>query len=234
MGTHLPEIRHCLSHLGGQGETEKPLRLCLPEGLEWEAEENTVVESYQAESAHWVLNPDAPGSVFLLLDPRLSPVPQLEKLAGDLEKCLLEPVKVVTCVDCAGMERHPPLRAWYDACLYYSDIVLLGNRTDSSNRFIREYTREYEHRCYPCLFYFLKKEGVPDHPLEILTPGTRRLSQLFDLDRQRPVPEPRGVVIEASCDLDLEEVETDPFRSPSPQEGLPRPVPDVGEWVVWS
>lgn len=234
MGTHLPEVRKCLEHLSSLEDAGQPLVLHLPDGLAWDPPENAAysVQGYDPGSALWVFDPDASGSAFILVDPRESPVEQIEKLAADLAKCLIEPVKIITCVDCEGVEAHPPLKLWYEACIYYSDIVLLGNRSAASNRFIRDYQKQFERNCYPCLFLFLKGAGVPDQALEILTPGTRRISQLFDLPGNGAAPEQPGMIIEASCDLDLEEQEADPFLNPSEEQGAPRHVPDAASFIV--
>jgi hypothetical protein len=235
MGTHIPETGCCLEHLAGREEAEAPVALHVPQGLEWEAAPDAghTIRAYDPATELWVFDPDAPGTAFILADPRLSPVPQMEKLAGDLAKCLIEPVKILTCVDCAAVEAHHPLKLWYDACIYYSDIVLLGNRSTTSNRFVRDYQKQFERNCYPCLFLLLKGPGKPDDPLEILTPGTRRLSQLFDLPAPGAPPEAAGLLIDASCDLDFEEEEADPFRNPSAEQGPPQHVPDVAEFVVY-
>ena len=231
MGTHLPEVRHCFDRLAREAILEEPLTVYLPNGLAWEDAPYTI-ETYEPEAAAWVFNPDAEGSAFILVDPRHSPVPQLEKMASDLRKCLLEPVKICTCVDCQAAENEPRLQKFYDACLYYSDIVLLGHRGGASKRFLRDYQKAFERKCYPCVFLLLKGAGEPSDALEILTPGTRRLSQMFDLPEAGPPEAATGMVIEASCDLDLEEEESDPFRTPDEAEGSVTPVPDASPWIV--
>lgn len=236
MGTHLPELRTCLEVLAGHCQEAATVRLFYPESVDWPTPGDGpgTREAYAAGSVQWVFNPDEDASVFILLDPFQPQIPQLERLAEDLRKCLIEPVKVITCADCAAAESSPQLRAWLEAGIYYSDIVLLGNRAPASKSFVREFQKTYQKNCYPCLFLFLKGAGIPDQPLEILTPDTRRLSQLFDLPEasQEPVP---GLIIEASCDLDLEESEADPFRQPDEESGQSTaPIPDVTEYIVRS
>ena len=235
MGTHLPEVRQCLRFLAGAEDQDRPVELQVPAGLGWPLDDPGFARTseYDAANAHWVLNPDADETAFIVLDPRQSPVQQLVRLAGDLGKCLIEPVKVVTCVDCSAAEQNAPLRAWYEACVYYSDIVLLGNRGGASKHFVHDYQKHFEKECFPCLFLFLKGPGNPDQPLEVLAPDTRRLSQLFDLGKAEPeeasLP---GLVIEASCDLDLEEAELDPYRQGPDQEAPQAHVPDATPFIV--
>ena len=234
MGTHLPELGTCLDTLARQCPTGEPVQWYIPDGLAWQSTgpEGTEVCFYSADEAQWVFNPDEEASVFILLDPRLPQIPELETIAGDLQKCLIEPVKVITCVDCEAAETSVHLRAWLEANVYYSDIVLLGNRSKASKPFVREFQKTYEKNCYPCLLLFLKGKGIPSQPLEILTPDTRRLSQLFDLHEESEEKIP-GLIIEASCDLDMEEPERDPYRAPDEKEGQAKaPVPDIREFIV--
>ena len=48
----------------------------------------------------------------------------------------------------------------------------------------------------------------------------------------RIVPEIPGIVIESSCDLDLEETEKDPFRTPVEDESKVH-VPDPSRYIVY-
>lgn len=235
MGTHLPEIRTCLETLAANCPDRATLQVHVPTGLgrTETGEKGATIHFYDTEAAHWVFDPDAEGNAFILLDPRIPQIPQLEKIAGDLRKCLIEPVKVVTCVDCEAAESSPQLRAWLEADIYYSDIVLLGNRLNASKSFVRDFQKTYEKNCYPCLFLFLKGKGVPSQPLEILTPDTRRLSQLFDLPENTPDEIP-GLVIESSCDLDVDDPESDPYRAPDPEEGQARmTIPAISGHIVF-
>ncbi|MEX0324178.1 MAG: hypothetical protein AB3N63_18615 [Puniceicoccaceae bacterium] len=232
MGSHLREIRACMDHLAAFEEAS-PLQIRVPEGLDWPARGSESIEQieYNPENSLMVLDPDGDQTVFILLDPGKSPIDQLEHLAEQLGNCLIEPVKIITCVDCSAAEKSPQLRTWLEACIYYSDIVLLGNRSDASKPFVRDYQKGFERLCYPCLFGFLKGEGRPDIGLEILAPDTRRISQLFDIGEELPEVAP-GTIIESSCDLDLEEQEKDPYRSPADEETPPPTIPNISKWIV--
>ena len=232
MGSHLREIQTCIQHLASQDEASSQI-VRFPAGLDWPVSGDDSIElvEYDPENSLLVLDPDQEATVFIVLDPRMEPIAQLEQLAGQLGNCLVEPVKIITCVDCGAAENSPQLRAWLEACIYYSDIVLLGNRSKASKPFVRDYQKGFERLCYPCLFGFLKGGGKPDIALEILAPDTRRISQLFDLGEDLPAVAP-GTIIESSCDLDLEEEESDPYRSPANQESPPPTIPDISKWIV--
>lgn len=234
MGTHLPEMRQCLRFLVRSDEEARPAGLLLPEGLAWPDGD----DPWASEARYLPLGPSLPlvsedlSSLWLVVDPQQSPIPQMEWLASLLKAANLPPARIITCVDCAGVEQHPALRVWFDACIYHSDIVLLGNRKTASNAFVRDFQINYERLCYPCLFLLLKGPGNPDQPLEILVPDSRRLTQLFDFGDAEQIPDFPGLIIEASCDLDFEEAEDDPFRPPAEGGKAPQHVPDVHGWIV--
>ena len=233
IGTHMPEISRCMDHLIKFSTDLDPVEVQVPEGLQWDSNcDRYQVKSYDPHTALQVMDPDSAGTCFILVDPRMPLIEQLEDLATQLGNCLIEPVKILACVDCQQAENNTKLKGWLDAAIYYSDIVLLGNRTEASKSFVRDFQKHYERLCYPCLFMFLKGQGVPDDPVEILTPGTRRISQMFDLVQDENTPQVPGLVIEASCDLDLEEMETDPFRHAEPDASR-NPVPDASGYVVY-
>jgi hypothetical protein len=234
MGTHLPELSRCLEELALTAALPDPVQELVPAGLDWPARPAELIEAreYDPETVEWTIGPDSETTTFIVLDPRLPQVPQLELLAEALREAGIEPVKVVTCVDSGIAEASPQYRTWLEASIYYSDIVLLGNRAKASKSFLREFQKGYEKQCYPCQFLLLKGPGSPDHPLEILAPYTRRIAQLFDLEEAEADPLP-GVILEASCDLDLEEPEVDPFRSSEDQEAqTPPALPNASQWIV--
>ena len=228
MGTHLTEVRHCIQHLIGSIPENKPFNLHIPKALNWPTETaDLTIHPYETSPTTSALE-NGPHIHFILIDPRLSPVPQLEALAETLKTISADPDRILTCVDCAQVEATPSLKGYYEACIYYSDVVLLGNRADASKSFVRDYQKHYEKHCYPCLFLLLKGPGIPEKPLEILTPGTRRLSQLFDLAEEAIASNSE---IDASCDLDLDEPEQDPYRQSQDEDASPQNVPDATPFV---
>jgi hypothetical protein len=233
MGTHLAEIRQCISHLVKSTKDLGEVELHHPAEYQWESagQDQVSLQAYDPETVLWVFDPDRPATAFIVLDPKADLIEQLEHLADHLANCQIEPIKVVTCVDCAQTEQSAKLRAWYEACIYYSDVVLLGNRQNASKSFVREYQKHFERLCYPCLFLLIKGPGNPTQPGEIMTHGPRRVSQMFDLPEAAPVEPLPGMVIEASCDLDMEESEIDPFRFPADEESAIH-IPDPAEFVV--
>jgi G3E family GTPase len=129
------------------------------------------------------LRADAPSAdathVFIVFDGTLSPVDQLEALKPWLLAHGLTLARVLTVVNCQLAEKHPALQAWFDACIHFSDVVLLNRREGVANKWLSEFRRRYEDQCMPCLFEFVKA-GRVKNPAMLLDPTARRLSQYFD------------------------------------------------------
>ncbi|MFO7724480.1 MAG: hypothetical protein R6V45_02940 [Oceanipulchritudo sp.] len=234
MGTHLPEIGTCIHSLLEADESGAENRVLWPEGLEPVPPSlaGIRVESLRTGFFSDSLPVAQTGNVFLLLDPRQPLLDQMEDLARCLHDAACEPAKVITCVDAATAESSPKLRSWLDACIFFSDLVLIGNRTEASKRFLRDFEKRYRQKCYPCVFMFLKGPGRPASPSTVLAPDARRISQLFD--RPEDLQEaPPDLIIEASCDLDADEDPAPlyPAEAPGDENALDS-IPDVSDCIV--
>ena len=117
--------------------------------------------------------------IFILLDGLIDPVDQLEALKPWLAAYELTVARIVTVVHCRLAEKHPELAVWFDACVHFSDVVLLNRREGVENKWVSEFRRRYEDQCLPCLFEFVKA-GRVKNPAMLLDPTARRLSQFFD------------------------------------------------------
>ena len=133
-----------------------------------------------------VLPPGAK-TVFFVTDGRKNPVDQVEALKPWLEGQGAELARILTVVDCALASEHPPLMGWYEACIHFSDVVLLNHREGVANKWMSDFKRHFEELCYPCLFEFVK-EGRIKNPALILSPEPRRMSHAFE-------DEPEWIVI---------------------------------------
>ncbi len=154
--------------------------------------------------------PDS-GTLLFLADGRANPVDQLEALRGWMDAHGRELARIFTVVDCALLEANPGAAPWYDACIHFSDVVLLGKRADVSKKWVREYEKRLHREALPCHIAYLKTGGTVDFPAELLFPEPRRISQFFDPDESDPALE--GIEIEG--DPDDEDVDgTDPQSDP--------------------
>lgn len=229
IGTHLPEVRQCILSL--HEATGAPRSTVFwPEGLP----AGNPAEGLALVPYDGCLNlpqdalRDDPGPHFVFLDPRRPLIQELHEVADLLVSLEREPTRILTCVDTERAASSTALRTWLDAAIFHSDVVLLGNRAQTAKSFLRDYQQGFQKRCFPCLFQLLKGPGIPENPSALLEPDTRRLTLIFDL------PEPDSsalpsVIIEASCDLDAEEAEPDPYLSP---EGDFLQLPEIVAFLV--
>ena len=139
--------------------------------LQWDAQLN-------------ILRADSPPHdvthVFLLTDGMQNPVDQLEAIKLWITTHKLVLARIITVIDCQLAEATPPLRIWFDACIHFSDVVLLNKRDGVANKWISEFRRHYEEtQCMPCMFEVIKS-GKVRNPANTLDTTTRRLSQYFD------------------------------------------------------
>jgi hypothetical protein len=117
--------------------------------------------------------------VFILFDGRTNPVDQIEAFSTWLENRSVEVARVLLVVHCQLLEKNPKLFAWYEACIHFSDVVLLNRRDGVPNKWISDFRAKFEARHYPCLFEFVK-DGAVKNPALVLAPVALRISHVFD------------------------------------------------------
>lgn len=119
--------------------------------------------------------------VFFVTDGRQSPIDQLEALQKWVPAVQAEIGRVITVVNCSLAEKHAALIAWYEACIYFSDVALLNKREGVANKWMSDFQLRFKELCYPCLFEIVKA-GRVKNPLVVLDPQARRMSHIFDID----------------------------------------------------
>lgn len=139
--------------------------------------------------------PEGATHVFMLVDGRMNPVDQIEAIHAWLPSAGLEMARIITVVNCQLASAHPELLRWYDACVHFSDVVLLNRREGVPNKWISDFTARYRKQHFPCLIEPVKK-GELDNPALVLEPQARRMSMLFDADEAWAVPGDTAVVVE--------------------------------------
>lgn len=87
--------------------------------------------------------------------------------------------RIITVVHSSFLKSVPQAQAWFDACIHFSDVVLLARREAVENQWIKEFQTIYRKACYPCLIELVTK-GKTKNPVAILDPTARRLSLYFD------------------------------------------------------
>lgn len=87
--------------------------------------------------------------------------------------------RILTIIDCQSLMAHPGNQAWIDACVHFSDVVLLNRRAQVPNTWINQLQKHYKKGHTPAHFILVKNKRVPN-PAQVLTPEARRLSLYFD------------------------------------------------------
>ncbi len=149
------------------------------------------------------------GAIFFIAESRGDPMTQLESLKPWLVQHHLELARIFTVVDCQLAEKQAPLAAWFDACIYFSDVVFLTKREGVANKWLSAFIRRYEDLFYPAHFIQVKKGGLAN-PAIVLDPTPRRVAQYFE-----EFEDLSGIEIET--DDDEEDAEAD--------EDAPKPEP---------
>jgi hypothetical protein len=117
--------------------------------------------------------------VFIVTEGRSNPVDQIEEFKPWIEASGGELGRVISVVNCQLAEQHHPLIAWYEACIHFSDIVLLARREGVANKWLSDFQNRFKDKFFPCLFEFVKG-GRVKNPALILDPQPRRMSHYFD------------------------------------------------------
>ena len=151
-------------------EWSDPADARLPEFGRWHQEGAAGIEAEL---------PPGATHVFIVVDGRRNPVDQIEALKDWLSLQGAEVARVLCVVDCRLAEKNPKLFAWFEACIYFSDVVLLNHREGVSNKWIGDFQKKFEGKFYPCLFEYVK-EGRVKNPALVLVPVARRMSHVFD------------------------------------------------------
>ena len=152
---------------------------------------------------------------FLILSPYIDLADQIEAsidlLAIDNELILARILLVVHC----GLleETSPQLRKWHEACLHFTDVVLLNRREGVNQKLIEELKDHYESMHLPVVLEYVRRDRIAN-PAKILDPTPRRLTQLFETEE----------------DLDLDFIDEYLERLPSGDRAKQIPLP-FGEQV---
>ncbi len=153
--------------------------------------------------------------IFFVTDGRRNPVEQADAFKAWLDaQGGAELARVLCVVHCALAEKNPPLLAWVDACVHFSDVVLLNRREGVPNKWMSDFQARYTGQFLPCLFE-LVKNGRVKNPALVLEPQARRMSHAFDAEQDWIFTDAEGDVIDEDEETaDDEEVEAKPEEDP--------------------
>ena len=130
--------------------------------------------------------------------------------------------RILTVVHCSFLKERHEATAWYDACIHFSDIVLLNRRESVDNKWVKTFEERYTKQHYPCLFELVKK-GRVENPARILDPEARRLSLFFD--ELIPIEE------DEFEDEAPEDTKPDPYIERLESGRRARPIPEISKFL---
>ena len=190
--------------------------------------------------ARWAWNdgriesPDLAGAthVFFFTDGRRNPVDQVEAFQAWLAASGGELARILCVIHCGLVARHKELLAWYDACVHFTDVVLLNRREGVPNKWMSDFQGRYAAQFLPCLFE-LVKAGRVENPALILEPQARRMSHVFDEEPNWEVTSADG---EEEDEADEEEITAQPEEDPYLQRRAGgrrvKEIPDVAKYLA--
>ncbi|HVU34268.1 MAG TPA: hypothetical protein VHE61_12595 [Opitutaceae bacterium] len=198
----------------------------LPNVSRWEWQDNTIVAELPAGATH----------VFLVTAGRVSPVDQAEAFKSWVEAQGGVLARALCVVDCQLAEKHPPLLVWYEACVHFSDVVLLNHREGVENKWLSEFLGHFKKQYYPCIFETVKA-GRVKNPALILEPEARRMTHVFDEEQDWVVTNAEGEQVDEDDEVDEnEELEAKPEEDPyfarrSDGGRRLKDVPDINKYL---
>jgi len=197
----------------------------LPELLRW---------TWTGESIDGMLPPEAT-HVFFITDGHRNPVDQLEASAAWIAAQGGELGRILCVVNCQLAEKHPPLLAWFEACVHFSDVVLLTRRESVANKWLSDFRAHFDGQFYPCLFE-LVKGGRVKNPALLLDPLARRMTHAFDAEQDWVFTDAEGEEIEedeeSAGDEEVEvTAEVEPYFVRDAANRREKKIPDIAKFL---
>lgn len=121
----------------------------------------------------------APQTILFLAPGKSDPADCAEALKQWSEHNQCRVARIFTVLHCHFLSTHPEARLWFDACIHFSDIILLNRREEAGNKWVKDFEAEFKKTRSPARFIFVKK-GRVTNPAEVLDPEARRASLYFD------------------------------------------------------
>jgi hypothetical protein len=180
------------------------------------------------------LPPDAT-HLFFVAQGRVNPVEQIDVFKPWLEAQGGELARVISVVNCQLAEKNAPLLAWFEACIHFSDIVLLNRREGVANKWLSDFRAHFDDQFYPCLFE-LVKGGRVKNPALVLDPLARRMSHAFDAEQDWVFTDAEGEEIEEDEESEGDgEIEAtpavDPYFVRDAAQRRQKKIPDIAKYL---
>ena len=121
---------------------------------------------------------------FLLISGSTNPIDWLEEMQQALFKNNFKLGRIIFLLDMVRLSKNPQWVSWAQACIHFSDVVLMNNVEGVTKKWLQEFKEPYVKDCYPCLFVPLKGEQI-SNPALVLETLPLRISQVFDIEYQQ-------------------------------------------------
>lgn len=208
------------------GETRSTSDAALPAITRWEWRGDGIFASAVPDSRQ----------VIFVTDGRLNPVEQIEAFTRWMTERGGELARVLCVVDCRLASNNPPLFAWFEACVHFSDVVLLNHREGVDNKWLSDFVGHFKKQFFPCLFEPLK-DGRVRNPALVLEPEARRVSHVFDAEQEWIFTNADGEVIDEQEESEdgEEEIEAtqevDPYLARDAAGRRQKRLPDIAKFL---
>lgn len=180
--------------------------------------------------------PEGVTHVFFVTSGRGSPVDQAEAFKAWLDAHDLELARALCIVNCQLAEKSAALLAWYEACVHFSDVVLLNRREGVENKWLSDFLTHFNKQFYPCVFEMVK-QGKVKNPALILEPQARRMTHAFDEEQDWIITNAEGEEVdeedETTEDDELQaKPEVDPYFERRSEGGRRlKELPDIRKFL---
>lgn len=132
--------------------------------------------------------------------------------------------RLITVVHSAFLVQKPKAQAWFDACIHFSDIVLLNRREEVDNKWVKDFEAGYAKLCTPARFLLVKKGRIAN-PAEVLEPEARRVSLYFD--ELIPIEDD-----EFEDEHQPEDIKPDKYIERLESGQRAKPIPEIGKFLT--
>jgi hypothetical protein len=126
--TDRPAVMVSSDEPAGQGNT-----ITLPNVTTWEWREGMIVGALPSDATH----------VFFVTDGTRNPVDQIEVFKAWIAAQNGELARIICIINSQLAEKHPPLLAWFEACVHFADIVLLNKREGVENKWMSGFVEHF-------------------------------------------------------------------------------------------
>lgn len=179
--------------------------------------------------------PEDATHVFFVTDGRGNPVDQVEAFRAWVVAQNAEIARVLCVVDCQLAEKNAGLLPWFEACVHFSDVVLLNRREGVENKWLSDFQTHFKKQFIPALFELVKANRVKN-PALILQPEARRVSHIFDEEQDYVFTDASGEEIDEQDESSDEEeieatLEEDPYFVRDAALRRVKKIPDIRKYL---